>query len=67
MMRLALITAIWLLAILTIVLLNSEHQPVNGGAPVVESAAGEAEVNMLRSPYPIAPQNIPRFIREEQA
>jgi hypothetical protein len=36
MMRLALITAIWLLAILTIVLL--QHKPQNGGAPLVKTA-----------------------------
>jgi hypothetical protein len=36
--NLVLILIAWLLALATIVLLNSEHKPINGGLPIVKTA-----------------------------
>lgn len=66
----ALIIVMWVLAILTIVLLNSQHAPINGGAPVVNSSVAQgdtARANTLLSPCPLSPQNIPRITIEERA
>lgn len=66
----ALIIVMWALALLTIALLNREHQPINGGLPLVKSSAAQGDLakqNTWLTPCPLTPQNIPRIRPEEQA
>lgn len=57
----SLILVMWVLALATIYLLNRQHEPINDGVPVVQSAAVRP-VWTLTPRCPVTSRNLRRYV-----